>query len=757
MTLSELKVKWLRSKIDPVLFYLPVTKKNKKRKSGVVSVTFTPLTAIYEQWVTISPRVPMEQFFIVGESRNRIYEDDKSFKDIYHETGRLRDTRLWGRVNVPKPYGCSYLIYKEVELETGEIYWIPIDENGDLVYKKFEKPFNNTKTFLMEPGRYIYLEYASSEGDCLFWEPLEITVTTEPTKEAGVIKDYDDSEQIENTQETEKNKDLYIQYINQRFEDENGQKYKHEAKNTLTYEIFHEPKLIKTYTTFKWVNEPMPEISEDGIYLYHNHMTISWQSVPPGGFFDTGRNKDGTYKYGNSHESFVSANLQKLVPVVNRVTFMGKDIGNVDNEGKISRSDTTGHIVAGYYGDVSTSSGVFSNYGKLYNLEYNKNFAHQAITIENVLVCNSYFAIYNNFRRNYSIALDDFDENGEYMQNPYLEVASIQDNGTNRTIDSLAELVIDAPTTYGDYFYVNVGANLACEGDIIEYNEYNQPKKDKDGNIVTHKGIRAEGTVNTETPPGATKEDEDLYGGTVKNIIIRTQDINKGDLGSFAGMRIKSALTTNHVSAHFSEDTGNYISQFKISKSEYDDLENDSAEWNYTFEYKDDSKTTLIDKGEEITGYVCEEDVAHFAVFCADAISAKDPENDPWSCYPGGSTTAFYRMALYEDDKGKTKYVGVETFTLDQPMTVQYSTISYKLDDLAVHHYHSYPVTLPESVTTACGASVVFTRTTRWGYSQYHFGTNYDIYNEIFLGHKILPSTIKVYGIDCGEQVEDAW
>ena len=423
MLLSDFKRRWVLSKINPILFYLPLAAKPKVKKNKAHIIisprtqidmsTFTPYPQIPDKVVPYYTFYPKKEDTVVTGS----FEKYKSFLTL--------DTEEENDENKIPTYGCCYRLYKKnIDEETGEISYISVKTNGELDEEdSFDSLHFNQQSFYLEEGTYYYYEEVSSEGDMIFFDTLEIKVFKKDEsyqEEEDIIKDYADSETPEDPET------LYIHYLslddNKKHETFNGYKgyiYKErknnssivssneeEEKSEFKYFIYHEPKSIKVYTEFKEVNETYTGVTKSELYTYSQSTAqgIPWVIGPIG---KGESNPDGT----SPTDIPVYNYMYKIVPHVYKTIIMNKQVDaaiETDIKKSVYMYDW---ILSFAYNFWDAGVGMYDTVGwalQKYKVSFPKNESHKTISINGVVVTQSYLMSYSQYQiRNFPHAEED--------------------------------------------------------------------------------------------------------------------------------------------------------------------------------------------------------------------------------------------------------------------------------------------------------------------------------------------------------------
>lgn len=410
MRVSDLKRRWVLSKINPILFYVPLGNKAEapKDKAHIVISprtqiemrTFNPYPSIPDKSVPFYSFYPKKEDTIATGSLKKY----KAFLDLGEEKKNLIPT-----------YGCCYRIYKkEYNKETQEMAYISVMSNGDLdLEDSFDSLHFNEKNFYLPEGEYYYYEEVSSEGDMIFFDTLKILIFKKDEnyhENSSIIKDYSEEETPQDPEM------LYIQYKSlddnlwhETFNGYKGYIYKERSSNSslaledseqkkseFKYFIYHKPKTIKTYTRFKEVQETFESATKNGVERYGEWAIWTLWKVGPMG-------KNGDTSQGISpSDTIVSNYMYRIVPEVYKVKVMDKEVSAM-SEIDIQRtgSQTYNWILSFIYNSWTATAGMFDTVGyclQRYDITFPSKESYKAILLCGVPVSQSYIMSYSQYQ-----------------------------------------------------------------------------------------------------------------------------------------------------------------------------------------------------------------------------------------------------------------------------------------------------------------------------------------------------------------------
>lgn len=339
MTYAEFKKRWLMSKLHPIYFYLPWGSGKRAFDPDRFTFSIVPMTQIVERTFQPNPQgayaVPFYSFA----------PNKKGAQPCANLSIRYRTTTQSEEIDNLGCLYKIYQYQTDEETDTFQYVPVSSNGTPhDITIEKELWTFHkDTVSFSLPQGTYKYREYLSHEGDIVIKTPIEFTIFKkdenyeEPSKEeVTIIHDWRDEEgsevrrimdkiseieskggdasswrdiltAIENDNpdnppedDPEKYKDiLYMQYLDFQDDDNgilhetyNGFKYYKEESDTigeksivsdnLQWKIYHEPKLIKTYTTYTTEQEQGSMTKASDYYASEIWWSLWHEGLGPG-------------------------------------------------------------------------------------------------------------------------------------------------------------------------------------------------------------------------------------------------------------------------------------------------------------------------------------------------------------------------------------------------------------------------------------------------------------------------------------------
>lgn len=663
MTLRDFKRRYLLSKCNPILFYIPGMNR-KEQKKGRAIFSITPLTFVKLGTFTPYPKdnpevvVPYYSFYT-----------DKDDADICGSVTHYTTTVT--SPEIPN-LGCKYRIYKkviEINSETGEeeIKYISVTAKGELDPLEVSPLFTNQERFNLPLGEYYYREYISGEGDTLLLDDLKIEIFVKdeewqqsPKALINTIKDYQEEDLPEGKEI------VYIWYksldddkLHETFSGFKGYRKKYPHPNPeeedeyidFHYYLYHKPKTIKTYTKFEKVEQTYDRIVKNGYYEYSDLYYYPYTIGPMGREIPSEGVLGPENGYNLFSDQIIENNIIKIIPKVYKVKFMEKEI-EVLNEQNISQDVSFNCLVNFVSNGQKFNPPPMPNRKYVYYERYKVFFptisSHREIKIADTTVSNGYLMSYD-----------------QYPHNQYIHFK-------------------DVPFTCGSlYSLTSPSSTGSTDGD------------------------------NHHTP-------EDSIGS---GVAIQRSNLVMGDMDTPYEERpyAESIFTPVEVTSHFDTWLNGTICRLEVhntpqpykytcSNSEKDeDKEFFIDDYGIGFGCAEDYSYFAMRSTKAVTKLDPDNPEGWSSFLC----SGKDNGNP-----------CFFKITAYEDENGNPKVVREEHYDFETGINAFDSQAVMKKkneamrDDYVVEYPYLQQV-LDMDLREGCGVSVVYTRSTRKGYKEY--------------------------------------